>query len=83
VAILREIREFYYYRWGSLPGGMEAPHARKKGENFILGHFYFILNLDVGRKPKSLPISNGLEVRGRIGGAGGTHAYTCANSQVP
>jgi hypothetical protein len=44
----------------------------------LLGQFYIILNLEVGRKPVSFPVSIGL------GAAGGVEsAYTYANSQIP
>jgi hypothetical protein len=39
--------------------------GKKKGEDFILGCFYIILNLNVRRKSMSL-LSNGLLARGRI-----------------
>jgi hypothetical protein len=48
---------------------MEAPFTGKKegGEqDFILGHFYIILNLEVGRKFMPIPVSNGLRITGRI-----------------
>jgi hypothetical protein len=32
---------------------------KKKEKNFILGHFYVILNLGLGGKPPLLPVSNG------------------------
>jgi hypothetical protein len=39
---------------------MEASHAGIKGKDFILSWFSIILNLEVGRKPVSLPVSKGL-----------------------
>jgi hypothetical protein len=45
VDIVREITEFSYRKWGrrlqvgSLPGGMEVPHAGKKGKDFFF--FFF------------------------------------------
>jgi hypothetical protein len=47
-----EITEFSYRKGKrvSLPGRMEAPHARKKRKDFSLGNCYSILNLEVGRK---------------------------------
>jgi hypothetical protein len=50
----------------------------KKEKDFILGHFYIILNLEVGRKTLS-PMA----FRAGAGGSGQTHAYTCVNSLVP
>jgi hypothetical protein len=49
---------FYYRKGGkglqvgSLPGGVEVPHVRKKsvGKDFILCHFYIILKLEVEKK---------------------------------
>jgi hypothetical protein len=32
----------------------------KKGRILILGGFYIILSLEVGRRPAALPVSNGL-----------------------
>jgi hypothetical protein len=52
----------------------------KKGRILILGGFYIILSLEVGRRPAALPVSNGLRARRNICA---THAYTNANSQVP
>jgi hypothetical protein len=52
---------------GSLPGGMEALHAGKKGRTFILGGFYTILNLEVRRKARVSPVSSGLQARGGSG----------------
>jgi hypothetical protein len=49
----------------------------KKGKDFILGHFYTILNLEVGRKSMSFPVSSGCQPGG---GSGWTYAYTCANN---
>jgi hypothetical protein len=34
-----------------------------EGKDFILGCFYVIFNLEVGRKSVSLPVSSGLWVR--------------------
>jgi hypothetical protein len=81
---VREIMKFYYRKGErglqvtSLPSGVEALCEGKKG-NF-LGQFYSILNLEVGRRHTSFPVSNGLWERG---GSGQTHAYTYTNSQVP
>jgi hypothetical protein len=36
---------------------------KKKQKDFILGHFYIILNLEVGEKPVSLQVSDGLWAR--------------------
>jgi hypothetical protein len=71
VDAVREIMEFYYKKGengllvGYLPAGMEAPYVEKKGQNFILFLFYMILNLEVGRRSKSLPVSNVLRASGR------------------
>jgi hypothetical protein len=46
----------------SLPGG---DTWYRKGQDFILSHLYIILSLEVGRKSVSLPVSNGLRLRGR------------------
>jgi hypothetical protein len=64
----------------SLPGGMEALCVGEKGQDFILGHLYIILNLEVRRKIHVTPC---LQWPRASGGAGQTHAYTYANSQVP
>jgi hypothetical protein len=37
-------------------------------QNFILDPLYIILSLEVGRKSKSLPVSNGLWTKGENGG---------------
>jgi hypothetical protein len=39
--------------------------GKEKGR-LILGHFYTIVNLEVGRRPVSLPIYNGLLAKRRI-----------------
>jgi hypothetical protein len=50
----------------SLPSGMETSCAGKR-ERMTWGHSYIILDLEVRRKPKSLPVSSDLEARvGRI-----------------
>jgi hypothetical protein len=38
----------------------------KKGKDLLLGRFYVILNLEVGRKSVSLPIFNGLRAREKM-----------------
>jgi hypothetical protein len=70
--VLREITEFYYRkgerdcRWGLCQVECRCHmQGKKKGEDFILGCFYIILNLNVRRKSMSL-LSNGLLARGRI-----------------
>jgi hypothetical protein len=51
---------------------MVKPHAGEK-ENFILGCFYIILNLEVGRKA----ITPSLQWFSSLGGgSGGIHVYT-------
>jgi hypothetical protein len=61
---------------------MESLCARggKKRKNFILGHFYVILNLKVGRKSMSLPVSNTFKPEGD---AGHTEAYTMLILRYP
>jgi hypothetical protein len=54
---------------------MEAPHADKR-DAFYLGHFYIILNLEVGGIPSLCLPWPWLEE-----GLGG--AYTYVNSQIP
>jgi hypothetical protein len=73
VGVVREITGFYYrkrrrrLKVGSLSGGWShLMLERKVGEDFILGHFYIIFNLEVGRIFMSLTVSNGLWTRGRI-----------------
>jgi hypothetical protein len=63
--------EFYSRKRGrrlqveSLPGGIEVLCAEKKERIFIVDHFYIVLNLEVGRRPGSFPVSNGLPARGQ------------------
>jgi hypothetical protein len=65
-------------RWN---GGAEC---RKKRKNFVLGHFYTILNLEVERKlSHSLsPMAFRLDWGGVRGRSEQTGAYTYVNFQV-
>jgi hypothetical protein len=78
---VRETMEFYYrkgekkdYRWGLCQVKWRSRVQEKKKcgrENFILAHFYVILNLEVGKNFMLLP----------GGGSGWTHAHIYANSK--
>jgi hypothetical protein len=45
---------------------MEVPHAGKRERISILGHFYIIIHLEVGRNPASLAFPMALWGWGRI-----------------
>jgi hypothetical protein len=64
VDVVWEITELYYserdYRWGLCQVKWRHIMQKRRGDFFILGHFYIILNLKVERKSESLFVSNGL-----------------------
>jgi hypothetical protein len=74
-SVVREITDFYYRKGGRgiagivsarWNGGSLCRKKKKKGRIFMLDHFYNNLNLEVGRKFVSFPVSNGFQTRGRI-----------------